>query len=483
MNLRSRMSVQRVFLWACLLSGSGCTYDWSLRADTGVELPDASDDSAVSDGGVAHHDAAPDGSRSDARGALDEGKPIPLTCDDCAPTAVCDAAGLRLCTCPAGTNDEHGNGTLCVNPCLTAACDANAQCSVMNGTAKCTCNPAYVGDGTNCTFDSSCSQLSCDANASCAPSGTTRSCKCNAGYQGDGITCTNIIECNLSSSLCGSNGTCVDNPGSYSCSCSPGFSGPKCDVDVCNPSPCGAGFSCQRGSAGATCVPACAPNCVPGSACTADNQCSTGSTCNPQGKVCVTTTCGGGTISFQTDINRLKYCASVGGSLVIDRTPSTITDWSLPYLKTITGGLTSSPTIMGNVDTPSITFEALEAIGGDLELGNLQGPQTISMPQLKTVGGTMVLGMCSFVSADFGHLTSVGKDLQLVALGEAGNINIPMLQSVKGAVTAYALSLVPWYSISQLATLGTSQSISTVGCSICPNTPLTAYGCGTSTCK
>lgn len=140
------------------------------------------------------------------------GNPINETCiadecsegtDNCDPLVTCtDTPESFVCgACPAGYDDEFGDGTSCVdtNECASDVCDPNATCSNTIG-----------------SFD----------------------CSCNSGYEGDGFVCADIDECSAGLDSCDSlNRECRNEPGSFSCDvCIPGFESPNpTGNDVCTP--------------------------------------------------------------------------------------------------------------------------------------------------------------------------------------------------------------------------------------------------------
>lgn len=402
--------------------------------------------------------------------------PPERSCSDCDPAATCTPGADRLCTCPLNSSDDRGDGTLCLDPCASASCDSNATCSASGGVAKCTCNAAYVGDGTQCTFDQTCSLLKCDPNAECAVSGTTRACECKAGFSGPGTSCSNINECSTGSP-CGPNGTCVDSPGSYSCSCKPGYSGAKCEVDACSPNPCASGLTCNRTAQGASCVPACAPHCSAGTACTGDNQCVSGATCDSQSKVCLLNSCTGGMLSYPGDVDRLRYCASIAGSVSAMLTNSSLMSIDLPYLKSVSGSLYVEGGTLSLFRLP-----ALETVGGDFT-ANQVICDLLDTPKLRSVGGTLKAGVVGFLHLDLGRLETVGKDLWLEGLLNANTINVTSVKTVSGAVILGQMPSIPWSSVSRLQSLGASQRISAIGCNVCPDNSVNRYMCSSgATC-
>ena len=64
----------------------------------------------------------------------------------------------------------------------------------------------------------------CDANAVCDDTTGSAVCTCNSGYTGNGFQCNDIDEC-ASTSACGANANCINTPGSHRCICKSGFIG------------------------------------------------------------------------------------------------------------------------------------------------------------------------------------------------------------------------------------------------------------------
>lgn len=71
------------------------------------------------------------------------------TCADvtCDAKATCDdTSGMPICTCPQGTIDVHGDGSLCFDdPCLGDPCNGHGTCDNSTLMAVCTCDPTWAG--------------------------------------------------------------------------------------------------------------------------------------------------------------------------------------------------------------------------------------------------------------------------------------------------------------------------------------------------
>jgi hypothetical protein len=92
-----------------------------------------------------------------------------------------------------------GNGVQCtdVNECTNnlAGCAVSATCTNTVGSAACTCNAGFEGDGGICTDLNECvlGTAGCDPNATCSNTDGGSSCACNAGYTGSGMSCALIV--------------------------------------------------------------------------------------------------------------------------------------------------------------------------------------------------------------------------------------------------------------------------------------------------
>lgn len=194
--------------------------------------------------------------------------------------------------CEAGWMWSDAEGE-CIDLCAVAMCDPHAQCTVIDGGARCDCVAPYVGEGTSCTFDASCALLDCDDHAECIVTGQDqRECECLDGYVGTGEECTNPDDC--AGSPCGGRGTCSDLVGGYDCECFDGYSGLDCATDVCAPNPCVANIPCTRTETGYACVPLCADQpgekCAKGELCARDEDCET-EECDPESHTCWDSRC------------------------------------------------------------------------------------------------------------------------------------------------------------------------------------------------
>lgn len=91
------------------------------------------------------------------------------------------------------------------DPCVPSPCGENAQCSVQNGVARCSCIPPYIGDPyragcrPECVLNSECSAKDacikqhcrdpcpgvCGSKAECSVVNHIPVCNCVSGYEGD----------------------------------------------------------------------------------------------------------------------------------------------------------------------------------------------------------------------------------------------------------------------------------------------------------
>lgn len=156
----------------------------------------------------------------------------------CGDDAGTTDAGMDSSTMDGGTDGGTDGGDLCAS----AGCDANASCSSDTGTAVCTCNEGFVGDGLSCEEAMFCTAGICGAG-SCIEGSDGYTCDCPAGFEDDGTTCADVDECAADATLCG-DGTCVNTDGAYTCTCPDGFEddGTTCvDIDECAGDACGVG--------------------------------------------------------------------------------------------------------------------------------------------------------------------------------------------------------------------------------------------------
>jgi hypothetical protein len=157
------------------------------------------------------------------------------------------------------------------------------------------------------------------------------------------------------------------------CSADSGAGGNACQVDQCNPSPCGAGFTCSPTPSGtASCVASCADGdlgCQPGDPCSTDEECSSGgdsnASCDPEGKVCVTV-CPTTSIVSQANLDAARYCREINGDLIVNPNFATIPANALPYLTRIRGAFNADLSGVLNTGAQSITLSALRTVDGRL---------------------------------------------------------------------------------------------------------------------
>ncbi|PFX13876.1 Fibrillin-1, partial [Stylophora pistillata] len=108
-------------------------------------------------------------------------------------------------------------------------CSENANCTNIEGSYNCSCNPEFSGDGHECEDIDECSQSSHNCSnitATCNNTKGSFKCICKPGFSGDGNSCTDIDECEKNTHNCShGNSTCQNNKGSFECICKPGFRG------------------------------------------------------------------------------------------------------------------------------------------------------------------------------------------------------------------------------------------------------------------
>ena len=171
----------------------------------------------------------------------------------CSVEATCaNTFGAYNCTCNEGWTGDGFNCTD-IDECLEDdPCDMNAWCNNTLGSFECYCNEGYYGDGFACADSDECGFFDqgtvnnvtdalwmseeCDMNAQCSNLNGTYNCTCDPGYEGDGFNCTNIDECAEEIDECSEFADCTDTDGSYNCTCWLGYDGDgfNCtEVDEC----------------------------------------------------------------------------------------------------------------------------------------------------------------------------------------------------------------------------------------------------------
>ncbi|XP_052781567.1 stabilin-2-like isoform X2 [Mya arenaria] len=130
------------------------------------------------------------------------------------------------CICKAG---YQGPGTYCdpINVCQLdsrGGCHLQATCEMTGpGTANCTCNPGYSGDGSDCLKDTACySHTHCHQHGSCVNEESGSVCRCDDGFYGNGTYCEYTDRCAVGNGGCDPRATCMhaDRSKPYvNCSC------------------------------------------------------------------------------------------------------------------------------------------------------------------------------------------------------------------------------------------------------------------------
>lgn len=126
------------------------------------------------------------------------------------------------------------------NECLAASspCSANANCTNMLGSYRCTCNPGYwspLGDGVCVDLNECAFGLhQCDPHALCSNTVGAYTCACVEGYEGSGRACKPLSLC--TAEACKNGGTCHDDesaPSRTRCDCPARYTGVDCGDHVC----------------------------------------------------------------------------------------------------------------------------------------------------------------------------------------------------------------------------------------------------------
>lgn len=146
------------------------------------------------------------------------------------------------CTHDADCRDRHRNRNYvcqqdrCVNPCAGSPCGTNAQCSVENGAAKCSCPEYYQGNPHHRCY------LECQKHSDCGRS-----------YHvcGQNFKCVNPCD---TEGVCGKDALCRVENRKPICSCPKDHKGhpfeaciPFTREDLCRPNPCGSNAVCTPG--------------------------------------------------------------------------------------------------------------------------------------------------------------------------------------------------------------------------------------------
>jgi exosome complex RNA-binding protein Csl4 len=217
------------------------------------------------------------GFHSDGAGGCTQNACLPSPCTEPHRSVCVNQGGITHCDCDTG---YHFDGTACVvdDVCMPSTCGAHGTCAVMNGVARCMCDPAWSGsacelcaqgyhsDGAGgCTMDV-CLPNPCTSpnRTTCVAMGSTPTCQCDPGTHEDGTGgCTND--------------PCLPNPcAAMNQACRAMGTGYQCYVPPCDDmNPC-----TDDSVVGGSCVHAAR---MDGAACSTDI-CTVGQTC--QAGVC-----------------------------------------------------------------------------------------------------------------------------------------------------------------------------------------------------
>lgn len=130
----------------------------------------------------------------------------------------------------------------CQDSCSLVVCGRNAECSVRNHEAICTCKPGYRGNPNDDKLG--CRHVECETNVQCSNDKLCDQYMCK-------IAC-------LVHNPCGKNALCSAENHLQVCYCQPGFTGnPQigCQlIDYCAEAPCGPGASCHNSRGSYKCV-------------------------------------------------------------------------------------------------------------------------------------------------------------------------------------------------------------------------------------
>ncbi|KAL1140438.1 hypothetical protein AAG570_000370 [Ranatra chinensis] len=190
--------------------------------------------------------------------ALPEIPKNPCEFSPCGENAQCtNHGGITRCSCiPPYIGDPYGSGcrpeclmsadcppnmacmaSHCRDPC-PGVCGINADCSVVNHVAVCTCFPGYTGDPFQACREplptqplNPCDPNHCGPNSVCRVRGNTAVCSCGAGYIGSPPSCR--PEC-VSSSECTKDKACINQKCTDPC---PGTCGLHARCHVINHNP------------------------------------------------------------------------------------------------------------------------------------------------------------------------------------------------------------------------------------------------------
>jgi hypothetical protein len=255
------------------------------------------------------------------------------------------------------------------------------------------------------------------------------------------------------------------------------------------------------------CRPACSGSCT---ACSADGDCSgTAASCEPTDKVCLSACAGPITITTSDDLLDKRYCKEIRGGLSFTAQFTDVTTTDLPYLKSVTGGLTVTGLSGTTVSLMHFNLAALQSIGGALTIGEITSLVDVQFPSLTTLGTasspsssqlgtftvdrvlmpalTQVYGDLSFggtdklTRIDLGRLQAVSGAFALSGMPHLASINIPALTRIGGDLSLYALYLLPYSAVSRLnstSVVAGTITASEIGC--CLLGSVSSYMCAQS---